>query len=30
MALDASFETVEKVLPHSGADRLEIAIVSNY
>ena len=30
MSLDASFEKVEKVLPHPGADRLEIAIVSNY
>ena len=30
MALDASFERVEKVFPHPGADKLDIAMVSGY
>ena len=30
MALDATFEKVEKVFPHPGADRLDIAVVSGY
>lgn len=30
MAIDASFERVEKVFPHPNADRLDIAIVSGY
>lgn len=30
MAIDATFEKVEKTFPHPGADRLDIAVVSGY
>lgn len=30
MAIDASFEKIEKIIPHPNADKLDIAIVSGY